>query len=553
MRRLDRTKRKTIKKITIFHFKEVKMSFCFDFTLAKRVDVDDHVYMEHDGCITSSVTLFDNVFNKCFVYLPFRKTEHLEPLQRLLREGTEIVALDKQKTRWFFGESNQFRRFLQTIPNAIDLPDMPISNMDNIICLKTLSRMVRGPDGFKTIVNFCDEDGRDILVDSVFKDTTYRKLQKRLPYRDDAFKPDIKDIESLTEIQHFKLEWMRNCVVVIKKKMRAIFTNKIALGQYALAHKNTIDMNEKGVPIDMELLFKSMDRIEKEPKLGPTEHKVKKINKSLIESTVKHGFSFWGAVKTGRWTSSGVQFQNLPKETSKITQTNVRELVAKKGKKLYVVDLKAIEPRVAFYILKNFVALKEVHEGKDIYGEIGKVNFIALMYGAKPPLIPRDIYEKFHIQYPEFKNKYEEIQDEITRCFYEKDKFYWNCVGLRYLNYGKIRKIPVAGNIIGYIYSDPNNKDKKLYAPLVFQHTCQAFAHYIFLIKFNKFVSMGYDVRMVIHDELVALVDKGLKKEDIDKDFDRAGKDFIKTVYPSFLLDFKSKLVDNYAQKEVKL
>lgn len=116
-------------------------------------------------------------------------------------------------------------------------------------------------------------------------------------------------------------------------------------------------------------------------------------NYACMDGRARGMFKFFGGGKTGRWSSKGIQFQNLAQshlqdlETARklvldndlqrlenfggarsaLTELVRTALIPEKGKHFYIADFSAIEARVAAWLAGENWRLKAFEDGKDIY------------------------------------------------------------------------------------------------------------------------------------------------------------------------------------------
>ena len=467
----------------------------------------------------------------------------------------------------------------------------PFQHERETSCLKTLSLLAKGPKEFnKAMVHFRSP---------VFHNTKGKVSDTK----DDWSRRETKEQYSL------RMRSIQALHDILKQKIDKMY-RKDVIGVYLKGFKNTLKMNKAGVPIDRDLLKKEtilaknkikeceefysirkLNRnnvknfIDENSGLPPLENRQKESLQEVItksenafarkaaecalytgsmatkkllkvtdflykDNTCKDSFVFCGASRTGRWTSIGPQFQNLT--------DNIRRIIkAPDGCHLYIADLKSIEPRVAFYLLNNKDTLERLRKGLDIYGEIPKVAFLAFLYGAGINTVAeyyfeddKELVKKYHTlfkeRYPDVSRRHLDIQDRIIHAYTEQEEFTYSMFGIKELSYGVPEIDTKQKHYQVHVYKDCYGKPQGLYGALVFQHVCQAFAHYIFLLKLNAFMDKGADVRMVIHDEVVAVVDEHTDIWKYDKMFSDSAKDLIEASFPGLPLDFKSSKRKTY-------
>jgi DNA polymerase I-like protein with 3'-5' exonuclease and polymerase domains len=82
---------------------------------------------------------------------------------------------------------------------------------------------------------------------------------------------------------------------------------------------------------------------------------------------MSYGLKYYGAEATGRWSGdSGLNLQNLPRAA--LEGVDIRSCIkAPAGKKLIVLDFSQVEARVAMMLGENYVILKQLSDGVDLY------------------------------------------------------------------------------------------------------------------------------------------------------------------------------------------
>ena len=193
-------------------------------------------------------------------------------------------------------------------------------------------------------------------------------------------------------------------------------------------------------------------------------------DKKTEDSVLKHMFKFCGAYATGRFSSYGVQLQNLPRisedftieRAEKIISGKIKKptpdevvscirgaLVPRPGYKFFIADLSQIEIRGLYHKIKEYDRIKAMHDGLDaycdfasgIYGreiakksterQVAKVFLLELGYGAGKEKAAEDyakaigeevsikrvedeLYNPYHRLYPGIKKLWYEYNDAIN-------------------------------------------------------------------------------------------------------------------------------------------
>ena len=487
-----------------------------------------------------------------------------------------LIKIEKNKA-----VSNAVKGISYTPPEKKQL----FGQVRDTICLKTLSLLCKGPKELDKACIF-------------FRSPCFHNPKAKVGDINHEIPNDRTREEYL-----LRARTLKTLHDVLKERLEKNY-RKDAIGVYLKGFRNTLAMNKSGVPINVERLNKEVSVAREKIKECEEFYKVRNLNKNTAkkfidehsglpplenrqkeslqeiidksdnafarkaaectmytglmstkkllkvhdflheDNTCKDAFVFCGASRTGRWTSIGPQFQNLTE--------NIRELIeAPEGKHLYIADLKSIEPRVAFYLLNNKDTLERLRKGLDIYGDIPKVAFLAFLYGAGVDTVAdyyfdedkelvREYHALFKDRYPDVSKRHLDIQDRIISAYTEQEEFTYSMFGIKELSYGVPEIDTKQKHYQVHVYRDCYGKQQGLYGALVFQHVCQAFAHYIFLLKLNAFIAKGYDVRMVIHDEVVAVVDEHKDLLSIDKDFKESAEALIDNSFPGLPLEFKS-------------
>jgi DNA polymerase len=112
------------------------------------------------------------------------------------------------------------------------------------------------------------------------------------------------------------------------------------------------------------------------------------VSRVSPDGRLRNNYVYYGA-HTGRWSGTGVQLQNLPREASVWggQEVNIRSCFqAPEGYKFVVADLAAIETRVLAWLTQCPTLLSVFAEGRDPY-----VDFAAFMYRCRPEDVTKDM------------------------------------------------------------------------------------------------------------------------------------------------------------------
>ena len=311
--------------------------------------------------------------------------------------------------------------------------------------------------------------------------------------------------------------------------------------------------------------------------------------------------SYCGASETGRWSSKGFQFQNLPrpsvelveaeaeleefnrkqklnKVTPEAAQSALRSLIECDEAIFAYADLSQIECRLALYTTGHIDAVTDMHNGKDIYKELaakiysvkdvtdeqrrlGKESILSLQFGTGvvkfkennfrkyniqlSDLMARKAHTQYHIKYNKIKPMWYKMGDTIPK---KEVEFRLKLATGRYLNYGKLRQSQggYGGNM--EYYSAEKRFWKSMWGGSLFQHKIQAEARDIMLFKMIHMVELGYKIALTVHDEVVFDLHKDSIdiREKFEKDWNNAGNIQINEYFPGLLLDSEVKYNRRY-------
>lgn len=337
------------------------------------------------------------------------------------------------------------------------------------------------------------------------------------------------------------------------------------------------------------------EKLKKYMELNKTSlNKIDALYRNKSEDNVLYDmFRFSGAYATGRFTSFGVQLQNLPRtefetaeECKKIlmkddlsAESAVKAIrgcfIPRPGYKFFIADLSQIELRRVVDKAGYPEKVRHIHEGGDLYSElaaviykkklkdvtkeernVGKAFVLALGYGMGIVLI-KENYEKItgeKLSTNEawnFKNSYSEKYPNVLKLWKKYDvmvdqalksgkELRIKLASGRYLNYGKIynRKVKMDDGNYKFIKSYFNGKEyKAIYGSKIFQQIVQAECRDILLLKYNALYEQGARLILQVHDEVVVEVPENADLDKLKKAWYNAGREEIKKFFPTMIID----------------
>ena len=334
--------------------------------------------------------------------------------------------------------------------------------------------------------------------------------------------------------------------------------------------------------------------------------KITKARDSMVDGKLYDMFKYCGAYATGRWSSFGMQLQNLPRSSTEkfdamaiaagctvpetvlanpeVFQDGIRALIKpdKEGDKFYIADLKGIEARVALYLSGyNGIVDKMHNEGYDLYvkmasvmyGEdrgkemrqVGKNTHLGCQYGqgangfkSYAAKMGSDITEEesklavsaFRKTYPKMVTKWKVFDNQVKRSFIKKEPLRVTLSTGRVLDFGILemieKKCKFTGKMRKNLHYKAGDKWSPIYGSKVFQNVVQAEARDLLLLKMIEMDRMGYDIRMTIHDEVVIQVQKDSDKVRLDAVWRDAGAEEIDKYWKGLLVASDSVILDHY-------
>ena len=323
---------------------------------------------------------------------------------------------------------------------------------------------------------------------------------------------------------------------------------------------------------------------------------------------LKYMFRYCGAYATGRFTSYGVQLQNLPRTKKKFTIEDCKKMIESKnmdydsreiisalrgvivprpGYKFFIADLSQIELRRVLVKAGYLDRQRYLVDGGDLYSDlaaaffkkkaseigaperqIGKAFLLGLGYGMGEATFANN-YEnivgskigqrevKSYIQayrkeYSKVPNIWYKYHNDMMMAFSKQKEFRVKLQSGRYLNYGRLERHEIE-------YNRENKKEMRqqivyfngvewnpLYGPKVFQQVVQAECRDILLIKMNALDDQGARIVMQIHDEVVVEVPEEKSLDDLQKLWYDAGMSRIKELFPEMIIDSDCVMTDRY-------
>ena len=334
--------------------------------------------------------------------------------------------------------------------------------------------------------------------------------------------------------------------------------------------------------------------------------KVDKATSSNLDWRLYDLFKFAGAYATGRWSSFGMQLQNLPRSTQEdaeeamqwldknadtdwVLETPERVVDGVRGSivpddkdhKFYITDLKGIEARMALYLSGyNDVVEKMHNEGLDVYIEAaaaafgrdkakerrqdGKINHLQAQYGASEVAIKNAIENGggsitledskklklgFRRLYTKMVTLWRKCDNQVKRAYIKKEPLRVTLNTGRVLDFG-IPEMKEKKYADGSVRKNLNYYNGKKWIPIygskLFQNIVQAEARDLLLLKMIEMDKMGFDIRMTIHDEVVIQVKSDANKEELDAAWASAGAEEIEKYWKGLLVASDSVILNRY-------
>ena len=367
-----------------------------------------------------------------------------------------------------------------------------------------------------------------------------------------------------------------------------------SLRQNSDEFKETKDQLRKYLSLNKSSLLK-LDAIERR-KLFEAEDGDKFI--------VKDMFKYCGAYATGRFSSFGIQLQNLSRPADGQTMDSTERMISgvdkgtpdevagairglfvpREGNKFFIADLSQIELRRVLDKAGYPEKVKALHEGGDEYSHFasaiykkkvtkkcperqdGKAFILGLGYGMgiqkfidnyekvkQESITPEraKYFKNIYMQtYPKVPKMWAKYQAKIDRAFQAKKRFRVQLDSGRYLDYGRLRRTKYKDPLTGKVRQNISYFDGKvwsgIYGSKVFQHVVQAECRDILLIKMNALHKAGAQIVMTVHDEVIVEVPRNKSLDKLEKLWENSGKEKIKDLFPGMIIDSDCVLTDRY-------
>ena len=308
---------------------------------------------------------------------------------------------------------------------------------------------------------------------------------------------------------------------------------------------------------------------------------------------------FGGAAETGRWSGRGVQPQNFPR--SEVEYETVKEFMKEDYKSkekvlanlptvtsalrpmlipdsdestFFIGDLSQIEARLALHVCGYDAVLEKLYNGWDIYVDaamsrykrkltkkdkmernFGKILILAGQFGQGAGALMQQCEEwGIPITFKEalksvaaYRRKYKKIKQSwgkydtlIEKHYKSKKPLKIKLRSGRVFNYGTIgRKLmKKKGRKDKEVFTyDVGGTKRQIYGSLMFQQTIQADARDIMNAKAVEMAKKGYDVRLLVHDEIIVHVPKDSDLDKITKDWETSAEEFLSEKYPNLKIE----------------
>lgn len=383
------------------------------------------------------------------------------------------------------------------------------------------------------------------------------------------------------------------------------FSSPIRLQEYFAAQRYEIEsFNDSGI---RKALIANPGRIKEHEWLARYNY----LNKTSLKKAAKalslqqYGrmydtLNFCGASETGRWSSHGMQVQNLPRPDESLTLADIDEffkgdlnnyntaqsslrtvLIPDPGEVFMTADLRQVEARQAFYATGHLEAMKLMAEGYDLYKkqaattfgvqlenvtkeqrQMGKMIILAGQYGMGAAAYVDRTFVHANLEVSTtvankvvqaYRRTYNNIPREwhkLTALINKHDRskpFMFKLATGRYLNYGmlEIKDFRRRRQLCYKAVTQRGIMWKGLWGGQLFQHKIQAECRDILMIKMNAMHRLGYKLIFTVHDEVIISIPNSLKSQ-AKKDWENAGKDKINVFFPGLLIDSDVQYLDRY-------
>lgn len=252
-------------------------------------------------------------------------------------------------------------------------------------------------------------------------------------------------------------------------------------------------------------------------------------------------FLYFGA-HTGRWSSRGIQLQNMPRAQAKNWEAAIIDLKLGLGLDsqtlksvvrqmlvgpFTVVDYSAIEARALAWVAGEQWALQAFAEGRDIYVETakrmggltrqqGKVAVLALGYQGGPNALRNMGADGSEDSLQRLKNQWRKANPRIVRLWYQLEEAFKHGGkagrllvekegSTRYLSLPSGRPLVYRGVRVGasITFNDPRGHRADTYGGRLVENAVQGIQRDLLAQALVDLVKAGYPVAMHVHDEVV--------------------------------------------------
>ena len=317
-------------------------------------------------------------------------------------------------------------------------------------------------------------------------------------------------------------------------------------------------------------------------RINALKRKLESFNYATMSDGRYYGGIMYFGAHTGRFSGSGgnLNLQNLPR--GEIFGTNLRNLISTPpNKRLVIADLSQIEVRTLCWLAQDEEALTEIRGSDDIY-EVFAERF-DLWDSEKNGVLKNENPKLRHLVktmvlgcgYGASATRFASIADmpieeaeksvKLYRNRMQRVVHFWNHLGRklfvayntcsdftidlpsgRTLNYGKVKSVLQNGrrNYVAMITRGAKRIPVKLYGGLLAENASQALARDVFSDILLRLESLGHNIIMHVHDEVVIEA----KKDDADQilcDVLAAMSDPISWI-PDLPLEAEGKVTERY-------
>ena len=248
----------------------------------------------------------------------------------------------------------------------------------------------------------------------------------------------------------------------------------------------------------------------------------------------------------------------------------------------FITDLCQIEARIALSQNGYEDVVKDISDGWDIYSDmataiykknikkgdserhLGKESILGCQFGLSAPTFMKNMLDKYGIQisfkeavkavgaykkkYKNIPKKWAEYDSLIQKHYKSKKPLKIQLQSGRWLNFGIIgqKKVVKKGKTKYQFTYNVSGSERIIYGSLMFQHTIQATARDIMLIKMAEMANKGYDTKLTVHDEAIYQVKKGSDLKKLSKDWEEAGSKVLKKLFKGLIIDSDCCLSETY-------